>query len=130
MFTMRTLSFVLVAALAACGKDSQPPAQQEEVVATSPAADEARQLFNTVCSTCHGADGKGNGAAAVSLNPKPRDYTDKAWQASTTDDQIRNIILLGGAGVGKSAAMPAQVQLKDKPLVVEELVRLVRAFGK
>lgn len=127
---MRTLSFLILAALAACSKDSQPPAQQQEPVATSPAADEARQLFNTVCSTCHGADGKGTGAAAANLDPKPRDYTSKAWQEETTDDQIRNIILLGGAGVGKSALMPAQVQLKDKPLVVEELVRIVRGFGK
>ena len=96
----------------------------------APAADEARQLFTTVCATCHGTDGKGNSPAAASLTPKPRDYTDKAWQAATTDDQIRNIILLGGAGVGKSQLMPAQTQLKDKPLVVEELVKLVRSFGR
>jgi len=126
---MRTLSFLVVVALAACSKESQPPAQQQEEVATSPAAEEAHQLFNAVCVTCHGTDGKGTGSAAVALNPKPRNYTDKAWQAATTDDQIRNIILLGGAGVGKSPAMPAQVQLKDKPLVVEELVHIVRSFG-
>ncbi len=126
---MRTL-IVLVVALGACSKESQPPAQQEEVVASSPAADEARQLFGTVCATCHGADGTGNGAASASLDPKPRNYNDKEWQAATTDDQIRNIILLGGAGVGKSPLMPAQTQLKDKPLVVEELVKIVRGFGK
>ncbi|MGE0401997.1 MAG: cytochrome c [Kofleriaceae bacterium] len=130
---MRTLSLLLSCSfllVAACSKDSPPAAQQEEPVRTSPAAEEARQLFNTVCATCHGTDGTGNGAAAANLNPKPRNYTDKAWQAATTDDQIRNIILLGGAGVGKSALMPAQTQLKDKPLVVEELVHLVRSFGK
>lgn len=32
------------------------------------------ELFKTDCSACHGADGKGNGPASASLNPKPRDF--------------------------------------------------------
>jgi mono/diheme cytochrome c family protein len=124
-------SIVIAFLLAACGKSSEPPAaQQQEDYSSSPAAEEARTLFNTVCSTCHGKSGTGDGPGAAALNPKPRNYTDKEWQAKTSDDQIRQIILLGGAGVGKSPAMPAQVQLKDKPLVVEELVKIVRSFGK
>ncbi len=87
-------------------------------------------MFKTVCATCHGESGMGNGPAAASLNPKPRNYTDKTWQASVTDDQIKNTILMGGAAVGKSPAMPAQPQLREKPEVVTELVRIVRAFGK
>ncbi len=87
-------------------------------------------MFKTVCATCHGESGMGNGPAAASLNPKPRNYTDKTWQASVTDDQIKNTILMGGAAVGKSPAMPAQPQLREKPLVVDELVRIVREFGK
>jgi mono/diheme cytochrome c family protein len=123
-------SLVIAVLLAACGKSSEPPPAQQEDFNTSPAAEEARSLFNTVCSTCHGKTGTGDGPGAAALNPKPRNYTDKEWQAKTSDDQIRQIILLGGAGVGKSAAMPAQTQLKDKPLVVEELVKIVRSFGK
>lgn len=108
-----------------CGKKSEqapPPADSPDVV-------EARQTFHTLCATCHGESGHGDGIAAANLNPKPRNYTDKRWQASVTDDQIRFIILNGGAAAGKSPVMPASPQFKDKPGVVDELVRIVRSFG-
>ncbi len=87
-------------------------------------------MFKTTCAPCHGETGKGDGPAAASLTPKPRDYTNKEWQASVTDDQIKQTILMGGAAVGKSPMMPAQPQLRDKPEVVAELVRIIRGFGK
>jgi hypothetical protein len=79
---------------------------------------------------CHGVDGSGNGPAAATLQPKPRNYTDAAWQASVTDEQLRETILKGGAAVGKSAAMPGQPQLKDHPEVLDGLVQIIRKFGK
>jgi mono/diheme cytochrome c family protein len=115
-----------LAPLLACGKKTEPP---PPVVGPSPAAQEAKEMFKTVCSVCHGVDGKGDGVAAANLNPKPRNYTDKAWQKSVTDDHIREIILKGGAAMGKSPLMPAQTQLAGKPEVVDELVKIVRAFG-
>jgi len=83
-----------------------------------------------LCATCHGTDGRGHGPGAAQLNPKPRDYTDKAWQASVTDDQIAKTIVMGGAAVGKSPMMPAQPQLREKPAVVMALVNIVRGFSK
>jgi len=91
---------------------------------------EAATTFKTVCASCHGESGKGDGLAAASLDPKPRNYTDKAWQASVTDEALKKIILEGGAAVGKSPLMPSQPQLKAKPAVVDELVKMIRAFGK
>lgn len=91
---------------------------------------EAQRMFMTVCATCHGVDGTGNGPAAENLDPKPRDYTDAAWQASVTDDELKKIILEGGQAVGKSPMMPAQHQLKDRPEVVDELVAIIRSFAK
>lgn len=32
-------------------------------------------VFMTNCMTCHGAEGKGDGPAAVAFNPKPRNFT-------------------------------------------------------
>jgi cytochrome c553 len=126
---------VLIVALAAgCGKKSEPP-QAEPITTAStapevPPADEARTTFKTVCATCHGEGGLGNGPGAASLTPKPRNYTDKTWQASVTDDQIKQTIVMGGAAVGKSPMMPAQPQLKEKPEVVAALVQIIRTFGK
>ena len=94
-----------------------------------PGADQAATIFKTRCSTCHGEDGKGHGPASITLNPKPRNYTDVAWQKSVTDDHIQEIIVKGGAAVGKSPLMPPNPDLVDKPDVVTALVHKVRSFG-
>lgn len=135
---------LLLAGAAACGKNSEPPpptsgspnAQPEtgpnRQAAGEPAGQpsQAQQMFNTVCATCHGADGTGKGPAADSLNPKPRDYTDAAWQASITDEQLKETILKGGQAVGKSPMMPGQPQLADQPEVLDGLVKIIRGFKK
>ena len=87
-------------------------------------------MFATVCATCHGSDGTGNGPAAETLKPKPRNYTDAAWQASVTDDDLRKTILKGGQGVGKSPMMPGNPQLESQPEVLDGLVKIIRNFKK
>jgi translation initiation factor 6 (eIF-6) len=64
------------------------------------------------------------------LDPKPRNYTDKVWQRSITDDQIARTIVLGGAAVGKSKGMPPHPQYAKQPEVLAELVKIVRGFGQ
>jgi len=120
----------------ACSKQSAPekPAATSEPVAApepppDPAAD-ARKLFSTKCVVCHGDHGAGDGPGAAALNPKPRAFGDATWQASVTDDQIKKTIVEGGAAVGKSAAMPANPDLAEKPDEVAALVKIVRDFKK
>jgi cytochrome c553 len=140
---MSTHRLVLVLSLAAltafaCGKKEEPsPAgtnapQTAATTTTNRAAlgdGAAKEIFDTRCAACHGTEGKGNGPGAAALNPKPRNYTDKAWQAAVTDEQIKKTILLGGAAVGKSPVMPASPDLDEKPEVVDGLVKIVRRFG-
>jgi mono/diheme cytochrome c family protein len=96
----------------------------------APAVAEAKGLFNTVCVTCHGPGGGGDGPAAVNLNPRPQNYKDPQWQQGIKDEDISKAIVMGGAAMGKSPMMPAQPQLKDKPEVVAALVAIIRQFGK
>ena len=142
---MRRLLFIFaIAGAAACGKNNEPPPPSSGSPGARPETgpqggghrgggdpvEKAHEMFQTVCAMCHGPNGMGDGQAAASLNPKPRNYTDPAWQASVTDDQIKQTILLGGQGVGKSPLMPGQPQLKDQPEVLDALVQIIRGFGK
>lgn len=42
-----------------------------------------KTLYQTYCSPCHGDNGKGDGPAAASLNPKPADHTSEVVQAES-----------------------------------------------
>lgn len=93
-------------------------------------AEEARAIFAERCTPCHGAEGRGDGPSASSLNPKPRNYHDLTWQQQATDEGISKAILEGGGAVGKSAVMPSNPDLAKRPEVVAELVKVIRGFGK
>jgi len=96
----------------------------------SPAAEkEAQDIFKNRCTMCHGASGKGDGPAGVALNPRPRNWTDAAWQKATPDEEIEKAILGGGQAVGKSVLMPANPDLANKPEVVKALRQIVRSFS-
>ena len=96
----------------------------------SPAAEkEAQDIFKNRCTMCHGASGKGDGPAGVALNPRPRNWTDAAWQKATPDEEIDKAILGGGQAVGKSVLMPANPDLANKPEVVKALRQIVRGFA-
>ena len=44
---------------------------------------QGKKVADVNCASCHGAKGKGDGAAAVALNPKPADWTSKKLQAES-----------------------------------------------
>ena len=125
--TLLSTTFVLGFAalgLAACDSGGEKAASADPAVVK-----EAKEVWDTRCTNCHGADGKGNGPGAVALNPKPQSFGDKKWQKMTKDDHIKKVIVEGGAAVGKSEAMAANPDLKDKPEVVAELLKIVRSKG-
>ena len=107
------------------GRRSSPRRTQPRV---SMAAKEAKEVYTSLCATCHGVSGRGDGPGAAALDPKPRSFADVAWQDSVTDTHIQQVVTLGGAAVGKSAAMPAQPQLKGKVEVLNALTWIVRGF--
>ena len=44
-------------------------------------AAKGKELYTKNCAGCHGPAGKGDGPAAAALNPKPTDFTNKAYMA-------------------------------------------------
>jgi mono/diheme cytochrome c family protein len=102
-------------------------ASAEDIPAAAVA--EADTVWQQRCTTCHGATGKGDGAAAAALNPKPRDFSLATWQASVTDEHIEKTILEGGQAVGLSMLMVANPDLASKPDVIKALRAHVRSLG-
>ncbi len=66
----------------------------------SPPPAEGRELFASVCSRCHGADGSG-GLPVFDGGPSPRNFRDHAFQTSRSDADLVQAIRNG-----KGAAMP------------------------
>ncbi|TGK34353.1 cytochrome c [Leptospira gomenensis] len=76
-----------------CGDKSEKPAETtpaptaETASALSPELQKGQEIFLQNCSSCHGEKGAGDGAAAASLNPKPRNYKSPAsqWKNGNTE---------------------------------------------
>jgi len=66
-----------------------------------------RTVARTNCVPCHGETFKGNGPAAVALNPKPADWTSSRIQSQSDGELFWKIS--GGRG-----AMPSWKQLPEK----------------
>ncbi len=53
-----------------------PPVDPSTLIAASPALTEkGKGLFERNCAQCHGGSGHGDGPAASTMNPRPRDFT-------------------------------------------------------
>ncbi|MFQ5691817.1 MAG: c-type cytochrome [Nitrospinota bacterium] len=97
----------------------------------APAADVAagKAKYQQFCASCHGKRGKGDGPAAASLRPRPRDHTDAAYMRKLKDDDIFKIIKMGGAALGKSPYMPPwSGALSDKD--IRNIVSYIRTLAQ
>lgn len=85
--------------------------------------------YDALCVSCHGAAGKGDGAAAAALNPKPGDFTNCAEMGKLSDSFLYKITKEGGQAVKKSPLMPPWgASLNDQDLW--NSVAYVRTFCK
>ena len=109
------------------GSEAEPKAQASATAATPAMLDRGRQTYKTYCAPCHGEGGKGDGPGAAAFKPPPRDHTDAAYMSTMTDEQLAQVITIGGALRGKPA-MPSNPQIKGDDL--KSLVAFVRSLSR
>ncbi len=89
---MATLALALAAVIAPVGlATAQVPwtapasekGKKNPLPADAKTIEQGKKVAEVNCVTCHGPKGKGDGAAAVALNPKPADWTSKRVQAES-----------------------------------------------
>ena len=80
--------------------------KKNPIAASAKVAEQGKKLAQANCVACHGAKGKGDGAAAVALDPKPADWTSKKIQAESDGELFWKIT--NGRG-----AMPAWRHLPE-----------------
>ena len=76
------------------------------------------------CKHCHGMLGNGQGSMALSMKPKPRNFTCKQTMESISDGQLFWIIKNGSKG----STMPAYSYLSDKK--TWQLIHYIRSLSK
>ena len=71
------------------------------------AIEAGEETFTTLCATCHGAEGKGDGPGAEALDPKPADLSDGMMMSELSDGYLLWRVSKGGAMEPWNSAMPA-----------------------
>ncbi len=101
-------------------------------VAADAAAGKAK--YDMFCAICHGATGKGDGAAAPP-DPKPRDLSTGSFKFDTdgdgkfgTDADIKNVIRNGAAKYGGSPLMVAWPAGAVSDADVDNIVAYIRSL--
>ena len=117
---------VLVALIGALTLGCYHFAQLAHLLSSRPDAN-APTVYTERCSSCHGDSGHGDGAAGRTLDPRPRNFADRAWQSRVTDERIRVVIRNGGRAAGLSALMAPHDDLSDDQ--IDALVGYIRSVG-
>lgn len=91
----------------------QPPAsRQSPVLDESASRQQGQLLYRTLCASCHGAEGHGDGPSAADSKPPPRDFSHGMWKFGITPAAIRKVIRDGIPGT----PMPASPTLSERDL--------------
>ncbi len=78
-----------------------------------------KALYKNNCAACHGTSGKGDGPAAVSMRPKPRNLADEEYMSTLSDAYLLKGITYGGASVDKSPLMPGWGNILDQKEIID-----------
>jgi mono/diheme cytochrome c family protein len=128
--TRRTVALIAGLGLALAGSAwGQTPwtapasekSKKSPMEANGKVVEQGEKIAKVNCVSCHGAKGKGDGAAAVALNPKPADWTSKRVQDESDGELFWKI----NTGRG---AMPSWKHLPEKDRWA--LIQYIRTLKK
>lgn len=102
-----------------------PPIDPKTVMTPNPELlARGKALYARTCITCHGPEGRGDGLAGQSLNPKPRNFTQgTGWKNGTHLDEIFRTL---DEGI-KGSAMVSYNDLSKRDRMA--LVHVVQSLG-
>ncbi len=86
---------VALVTLVACGGGG--PADHAAPAPEAPGPRGA-SIYALRCAPCHGPEGGGDGPAAASIDPKPRNFRDAAFWHGRTAEQLRLVVRQGKPG--------------------------------
>lgn len=109
----------------AMAREVIPPIDPKTVMTPNPALmARGKALFAQTCATCHGPEGKGDGPAGASLNPRPRNFTaPTGWKNGTRLEDIYKTL---DEGI-KGSSMVSYNYLSKKDRMA--LVHVVQSLG-
>ncbi len=105
--------------------------------AASAAGDAAagKKTYDTLCITCHGPSGKGDGPAGPALTPPPRDFSVGAFKFDAdkdgkpgTDADLLMVVKQGAGAFGGNPAMAPWGHMPEKDLI--DVLAFVRSLKK
>lgn len=91
--------------------------------------EKGKKIYDRNCASCHGLYGKGDGPAAVSMRPRPRDLTDQEYLKGLSDEDLLKVITYGGPSVGKSPFMPGWGSTLTKDDIID-IITYIRSLSK
>ena len=133
-FRLLLSAAALIAAIACTSKEESPASRADAGAGSAAASGTAsakpgrgRELYKANCVACHGESGRGDGPGAGVLKPPPRDHTDRAYMSTLSDQEIGDIIKMGGAIKGKPL-MPSHPQINGADLAA--VIAYVRSLSQ
>ncbi len=111
----------------AMAREVIPPIDPATVMTPNPALmARGKALYAQNCATCHGADGKGDGPSANGLNPKPRNFTERAtWKNGTRLEDVYRTLQEGIKG--SSMVSYSHLSKKDR-MALSHVVQSLGTF--
>lgn len=111
------------------------PAEAKRLTNPFPATDavilEGERIYQTkgTCFTCHGTTGRGDGPAGLELNPRPRNFTNAAFQDLRTDGELFWVIRNGSPGTRMFSYSPSVITEEEAWKVIHYIRTLPTAAG-